>query len=123
MPLPAAGCPIDQRALVSLFSYKHAAELSGLGTIGRHSLLITSDYGPRVKLACLLTEAALETTPPENKNYCTECNACIDECPAQALQVPGQGEAYQINKFACRTYRQVGLTCSVCMKACDDAVG
>ena len=30
----------------------------------------------------------------------------------QALQVPKQGEAYSINKFACRTYRQAGLTCS-----------
>ena len=123
LPLPAAGCPVDQRSLAALFSYKHAAKLSGLGTIGRHSLLITQQYGPRVRLACLLTEIALESSPLEQKDYCIDCDACIRECPAKALEIPGQGEAYSMNKFACRTYRQAGLTCRVCMKACDEVVG
>lgn len=122
LPLPAAGCPTDQRSLTAIFSYKHAAELAGLGTIGRHSLLITPQYGPRVRLACLLTEAPLEATSASPKNYCLDCDACIRECPAQALQEPRDGIAYTMNKFACRTYRQVGLTCSVCMKACDEAL-
>ncbi len=125
LPLPAAGCPTDQRSLKAVFSYKHAAELAGLGTIGRHSLLITPEFGPRVRLACLLTEASLESSPLSNKNKddCINCDACIRECPAQALQVPKQGDRYSMNKFACRTYRQAGLTCSVCMKACDDLLG
>jgi len=122
LPLPAVG-PSDQRFLTSLLSYKHVAELAGLGTIGRHSLLITPEFGPRVRLACLLTEASLEPSPPVRKEYCTNCDSCIQECPVQALQIPKQGEAYSINKFACRTYRQAGLTCSVCMKACDEILG
>ena len=127
LPLPAAGCPTDQRYLRAVFSYKHAAELAGLGTIGRHSLLITPEFGPRVRLACLLTEASLGPSPLSNKDYnkdnCINCDACIRECPAQALQVPKQGDRYSMNKFACRAYRQAGLTCSVCMKACDDLLG
>jgi len=119
LPLPAIG-PSDQRFLTALLSYKHAAELAGLGTIGRHSLLITPSFGPRVRLACLLTEASLEPSPIANREYCTSCDACIRVCPVQAIQVPKKGEAYSINKFACRTYRQAGLTCSVCMKACDE---
>lgn len=122
LPLPAVG-PSDQRFLTSLLSYKHVAELAGLGTIGRHSLLITPEFGPRVRLACLLTEASLEPSPLAHKEYCSDCDACIRECPAQALQVPKQREAYSMNKFACRTYRQAGLTCSVCMKACDETLG
>ncbi len=122
LPLPAVG-PSDQRFLTALLSYKHVAELAGLGTIGRHSLLITPEFGPRVRLACLLTEASLEPSPLAHKEYCTNCDACIQECPVQALQAPKQGEAYSMNKFACRTYRQAGLTCSVCMKACDEAIG
>lgn len=122
LPLPAVG-PSDQRFLTSLLSYKHVAELAGLGTIGRHSLLITPEYGPRVRLACLLTEASLEPSPLTDREYCMNCDACIHECPVQALQVPKQGEVYSINKFACRTYRQAGLTCCVCMKACDEAIG
>ena len=120
--LPAAGCPTDQRSLKAVLSYKHAAELAGLGSIGRHSLLITPEYGPRVKLACLLTEAPLESSPRSVKNYCLHCDACIRKCPAQVLQVPKRGEAYAINKFACRTYRQAGLTCSICMKVCDEVL-
>jgi epoxyqueuosine reductase len=122
LPLPPVG-PSDQRFLTSLLSYKHVAALAGLGTIGRHSLLITPEFGSRVRLACLLTEAFLEPSPLPHREYCTNCDACIQECPVQALQAPKQGKAYSINKFACRTYRQVGLTCGVCMKACDEAIG
>lgn len=122
LPLPAVG-PFDQRFLTSLLSYKHAAELAGLGTIGRHSLLITPEFGPRVRLACLLTEASIKPSTIARKEYCTNCDSCIEECPVQALQIPKQGEAYSMNKFACRTYRQAGLTCSVCMKACDEILG
>ena len=123
LPLPARGCPLDSRFLTAIFSYRHAAQLAGLGTIGRHSLLITPEYGPRVRLACLLTEAPLEGSPITNEEYCTDCDACIRECPADALNVPEQDEAYSINKYACRTYRQAGLTCSVCVKACDEVLG
>lgn len=123
LPLPAAGIPTDQRFLTALVSYKHAAQIAGLGTIGRHSLLITAEYGPRVRLACLATEAPLRASPSIEKEYCISCDACIRECPAQALQEPGQGEAYSMNKFACRTYRQSGLNCSICLKVCDQVLG
>lgn len=122
LPLPAAGCPTDQRFLKAILSYKHAAQFAGLGTIGRHSLLITPEFGPRVRLACLLTEAPSDTSPLTPKDYCIDCDACIQECPARALQVPRQGETYSMNKFACRTYRQAGLTCGVCMKTCSETL-
>ncbi len=122
LPLPSSG-PYDQRFLTAPLSYKHAAELAGLGTIGRHSLLITPEFGPRVSLACFLTEASLEASAPTRKGYCTNCDSCIRACPAQALEVPKPDESYSMNKFACRVYRQAGLTCSVCMKACDEVIG
>ena len=123
LPLPAAGCPTDQRFLKAVVSYKHAAQLAGLGTIGRHSLLITPEFGPRVRLSCLLTEAPSEAPLPPEKNYCLACDACLRACPSQALQAPAPGEAYSMNKFACRTYRNAGLTCGVCIKTCDEALG
>jgi len=122
LPLPAAGCPTDQRFLRALFSYKHAAQLAGLGVIGRHGLLITPQFGPRVRLACLLTRAEVEPSPPWQENYCLDCAACIRACPAQALQMPQVGEQYVMNKFACRTYRQAGLTCSVCLRTCAEVL-
>lgn len=122
LPLPAAGCPTDQRFLKAIFSYKHAAQLAGLGGIGRHGLLITPQYGPRVRLACLLTEAVCESSLPLEKKFCLDCAACIQACPSQALQMPPAGEMYAMNKFACRTYRQAGLTCSLCLKTCAEVL-
>jgi epoxyqueuosine reductase len=121
-PLPAAGAPMDQRFLVTLLSYKHAAELAGLGTMGRHSLLITPEYGPRVRLAGLLTDAEIEPSPVSKKDSCVNCDACIRACPAGALQTPKEGKAYAINPFACRTYRGTGLTCNLCLKACVEVL-
>ena len=120
LPMPTVA-PTDQRFLKAIFSYKHAAELAGLGTVGRHTMLITPEFGSRVKFTCLLTEATLEPTPKSRKNYCIKCNACIKACPSKALQVPKKGQAYAMNPYACRTYRVAGLTCSVCMKACDES--
>jgi epoxyqueuosine reductase QueG len=124
IPLCAApGFITDQRFVKAMFSYKHAAELAGLGTIGRSSLLITKEYGPRVRLACLLTEAPIDETPSMKNDFCTKCNACIRVCPAKAIQEPQSGQSYSINRFACRAYRQAGLVCSVCLKACDEVTG
>ena len=122
-PLPAFGAPVDQRHLITLISYKHAAELAGLGTIGRHTMLITPGYGPRVRLAGLLTDAKIEPSPASRQDFCVNCDACIRACPAAALQIPQEGKAYAINPFACRTYRGSGLTCNVCLKACVDVLG
>jgi epoxyqueuosine reductase len=124
IPLCAApGFITDQRFVKSLFSYKHAAELAGLGTIGRNSLLITREFGPRVRLACLLTDAPVDETPCTKNDFCTKCNACIRICPAQAILEPQSGQCYAVNRFACRAYRQAGLVCSVCLKVCDEATG
>ena len=90
-----------------------------MGRIGWHSLLITGAFGPRVRLACLITEALLEPSPRAFENLCQGCGACVTSCPAKAFEVPGNGMAYAMNKFSCRAYRQAGLTCSVCMKVCD----
>lgn len=119
LPLPPVDCPTDQRTLVAVFSYKHAAVAAGLGTIGRNGLLVTREFGPRVRLACLLTDAPLEATPLPGENFCRDCKACIRACPAGSLSEPAGDEIYAMNKFSCRTYRQTGLTCSLCIKVCD----
>ena len=123
LPLPAAGTPVDQRYLKAIFSFKDAAQEAGLGSIGRHGLLITPHYGPRVRLACLLTDAKIEPSSKTKTNYCVNCDACIRACPSKALQIPEKGKAYSMNPFACRAYRSTGLTCTVCMKACVEVLG
>jgi len=117
-PLPALGCPMDFRFLQSIFSYKHAAQAAGLGYIGRSSLLITPDFGPRVRLACCLTEAKLESQKVTTENPCTGCNICVTSCPAKALDVPKADESYAMNKFACSSFRSASGGCSECMRLC-----
>jgi epoxyqueuosine reductase QueG len=121
LPLPAIA-PTDQRFLEGLLSYKHVAELAGIGRIGWHSMVITEQFGPRVRLACLVTEAPLQTSDRVVGTLCSGCGLCVESCPAKALEMPLNGAAYSMNKFACHAYRQAGLTCSVCMRVCDEAL-
>lgn len=118
LPLPAAGCPMDGRFQEAVFSYKHAGQAAGLGRMGWHSLLITPDLGPRVRLACCLTEAELEATSLEYDTECAGCGICLEVCPAKAIFEPEGGEQYNINKYACCSYRSAAGGCSECMKLC-----
>lgn len=118
LPMPAANYPTDQRYLTSVLSYKHAAEAAGLGTLGRHSLLVTPEFGPRVRLACLLTEAELRPTRRLPESLCDGCNECIAACPAHALSVPPDGEPYAMNKYACSVFRGGSGSCTECMRVC-----
>ena len=118
LPLPAAECPIDNRFLEAVFSYKHAGQAAGLGYLGRSSLLLTPNFGPRVRLSCCLTEALLKPTKADIVNVCQHCKACINNCPAGAISTPQAEEPYIFNKFACNTYRSASGGCAECMRVC-----
>jgi epoxyqueuosine reductase len=119
LPLPSQGTPVDARFQRGILSFKHAAEFAGLGRIGRTSLLITKEFGPRVRLACLLTDAPLPATRRESPDPCVDCaGACIARCPAAALTEPAGGQGYAINKYACASFRAGAGACSTCMSAC-----
>jgi len=117
LPLPAAGCPSDARFLESVFSFKHAAAAAGIGYLSRSSLLVTPEYGPRVKLACCLTAVPLESTAKTLSNMCPGCDICINNCPAGALSAP-EDEPYRINKFACSAFLAASTGCFLCMRVC-----
>ncbi|MFC1939078.1 hypothetical protein ACFLXO_00115 [Chloroflexota bacterium] len=118
LPLPAAGCPMDRRFFEAVFSYKHAGQAAGLGKLGWHSLLITPDFGSRVRLSCCLTEVALEPTRAGSAVECDGCAICLNGCPSGALAEPQAGEQYAINKFACSSFRSASGGCIECMRLC-----
>lgn len=82
-PIPAS-MPYNMEKLEGIFSHKLAAHLAGLGWIGKSSLLLTDDFGPRVRFVSLLTDAPLETGLPLDRP-CGSCHVCVDSCPVGAF--------------------------------------
>ncbi len=109
----------DTRYLMGLLSLKHMAVQAGLGVLGYNSLLITQEFGPRLRLAAIVTNAEMKPDTPINKNFCKTCqNPCISLCPAKALKKPSRESHYELNKFACSQYLSTRPTCSICLKVC-----
>jgi epoxyqueuosine reductase QueG len=71
--------------LYPLFPHKMAATCAGLGWIGRNGLLINPEYGPRLSLATVLTNAPLASDRPVVKSRCGECRLCVEYCPSEAI--------------------------------------
>ena len=66
---------------------KDAAVLAGLGIIGRNNLLVHPDWGPRIRLRCILIEEDLETSGLiERFSPCETCGElCHKACPQNAF--------------------------------------
>jgi epoxyqueuosine reductase len=64
------------------------AERSGVGFIGKNTMLITRTHGSWVVLGTLVTDVELEPTTPLDAG-CGSCTLCIDACPTGALDEPG----------------------------------
>lgn len=61
------------------------AQKSGIGFIGKNSLVIHPQAGSWFFLGELYLNQALPSDPPFTKQGCGPCRACIDECPTQAI--------------------------------------
>lgn len=71
--------------LYPLFTHKMAATSAGLGWIGKNGLLISPDFGPRLSLATILTDAPLQAGTPIEHSLCGDCGMCMEFCPSDAI--------------------------------------
>ena len=75
----------DEEELKAVFSFKYAAVNAGLGWIGKNDVLITEEYGPRVRLSAVLIDYPFEYGNKITESQCGSCTKCVDICPHKAL--------------------------------------
>lgn len=68
------------------------AAKSGLGWLGKNTLLINKNQGSYFFIANIICDWEFEYDSPI-KDYCGTCTACIDECPTDAIHPSGYLEA------------------------------
>lgn len=113
---------------------KTLATLSGLGWIGRSTLLVSPRFGPRIRLGTLLTDMPLETDTPIAQSQCGDCRACVDTCPVDAIrgnswsQTTPRYELLDLSRcydYLCSKKAALGRrqTCGICLKTCPVGQG
>ena len=99
---------------------------AGLGQRGRSNLLVTKEYGSRVRLGVVTTNLKLkedETVDFGLDYFCTRCGVCMRKCPGKAIaqkktNVEGE-EKWLVNQEKCyEKWRLLGTDCGLCIAKC-----
>ena len=117
-----AGHPLNGLAL-----YPPLAQMAGLGWMGLNGLIITPEFGPRVRLAAVFT--SIQNLPFNEGNdhqwvrdFCENCRICHRECPPDAFYdnpvLDPNGQETYVRNEECFPYFNEYHGCSVCVKVC-----
>ena len=104
---------------------------AGLGQVGRLGLLITPKYGPRVRIAKVITDMPLVPNRPIDfgvTEFCEACMLCADECPSESITSgprTWEGKVNSNNPGVLKWYVEGatcfdfnGFSCSNCKRCC-----
>ena len=80
---------------------KSWAQKAGLGWQGKHTNLISRDYGSWLFLGEIILNIPLDYDKPFIEDLCGSCTACIDACPTNAIT------SYQLDSNKCISYRTI----------------
>jgi len=70
------------------FSNRHAAVAAGIGVFAWSSIVMTPDYGPRIRIVSVITRAEIEPDPMySGRKLCDpqKCGICMKVCPTHAI--------------------------------------
>jgi len=128
-PVPASKI-MDTENLLGAVSHKAIARMAGIGWQGKSLLIVSPEFGPRIRLATVMTDMPLIPDSPL-KNRCAACTECTNACPVSAIRnVAADGcytsreEALFFSRCVERTYENsliAGINariCGVCVRAC-----
>jgi len=114
-------------------SDKRWAARAGLGWIGRHTLLVTPQWGSWVNLGELVTTEQCDGYDEPLPSHCTDCNLCVDACPNHALAPLAHADSFALDVRRCTAYYTTHnpkplppdvdahgytLGCDICQTAC-----
>lgn len=129
LPIPASQL-LDKENWTSYISHKAVAIAAGLGWQGKSLLVISQDFGPRIRLVTILTDAAIKPDHPQ-KNRCGRCSLCSDACPVGAIKnvntsshYSSRDEAIHFDRCLARVLENSSRPfiespiCGVCIRAC-----
>jgi epoxyqueuosine reductase len=107
---------------------------AGLGEYGRHGLLITKEFGPRVRLGKIFTDLPLAHDAPVGfgvREFCEVCRKCSNACPVKAIasgrpstDVHNISNITGVNKWTTDAEKCFGFwvnqnsDCSICIRVC-----
>jgi epoxyqueuosine reductase len=77
---------------------------AGLGWLGKHTNVITTEYGSWVFIGELLLNLDLEYDNDTSEDHCGSCTLCIEACPTAAITEP-----YVVDSNKCISYATIEL--------------
>ena len=98
---------------------------AGFGELGRHGSMISREFGPRIRLAMLTTDAPIPKEAKKDNGvdaFCTWCTKCLVACPVDAIPEKRTtlrgSERYIVDTTACLPYFAETDGCGICIAVC-----
>ena len=92
------GCELKVFVDTAPLMEKPLAALAGLGWQGKHTNLVSREFGSWLFLGVILLDRVIAEDAPE-RDHCGSCSACLDVCPTNAFEGP-----YRLDARKCLSY-------------------